>query len=172
MKTPTFRVVFSVVKQGSLAHSYYWLEVPAKNKSQAVLSAWKQMDSSLGVLFSKVYRVELLEQLGQPNSTHLTETRLAATAFLFRRSRLESRGVPLEPLAKGTNVFKEEKMPIYDFKCPKCEKKTEVMQKFSDAGPTCCGVEAKRVISTTSFALKGRGWAFDGYAIGDGREEK
>jgi len=172
MKTPTFRVVFSVVRQGSFAHSYHWLELPAENRAQAALTASKEMDACLGVLFSKVYRVELLEQLGQPNSTHLTETPFAAKAFLFRRSRLESRGVPLEPLAKGVNIFEEEKMPIYDFKCPKCEKKTEVIQKFSDAGPTCCGVETKRVISTTSFALKGRGWAFDGYAIGDGREKK
>jgi len=168
MVKPIFRVVFRVSKMKKpTVQPYFWIEIPAENKTEAILTAWKEMTACIGVLFSDVRRVELVEQIGQPNNTHLTSTPIAANTFLFRRGRLKLHGVPLEPLAKGKNVFKDEKMPIYDFVCSECEKQTEVMQKYTDPNPTCCGKETKRMVSKTSFALKGRGWAYDGYGVGN-----
>ena len=58
-------------------------------------------------------------------------------------------------------------MPIYEYACKKCGKVVEVFQKASDPGPkTCekCGGRLGRVISHTSFQLKGGGWYKDLYA--------
>lgn len=58
-------------------------------------------------------------------------------------------------------------MPIYEYECVKCNKNHEVMQKFSDAPlTTCseCGGEMKKLISNTSFVLKGTGWYVTDYA--------
>lgn len=57
-------------------------------------------------------------------------------------------------------------MPIYEYKCLKCNKNHEVMQKFSDAPlTTCpdCSGEMKKLISNTSFVLKGTGWYVTDY---------
>lgn len=57
-------------------------------------------------------------------------------------------------------------MPIYEYVCAKCEAKTEAVQKFSDPPlsecPKCQG-ELKRIISRTSFQLKGAGWYSSDY---------
>lgn len=58
-------------------------------------------------------------------------------------------------------------MPIYEYRCLNCEKKHEVIQKFSDDPlETCpnCGGELTKIISNTSFVLKGSGWYSDGYS--------
>jgi putative FmdB family regulatory protein len=58
-------------------------------------------------------------------------------------------------------------VPIYEYACKKCGKVVEVFQKASDPGPkTCekCGGRLGRVISHTSFQLKGGGWYKDLYA--------
>ncbi len=54
-------------------------------------------------------------------------------------------------------------MPVYEYICESCEKVTEEMQKFSDAPLTdceACGAKGKlrKLISRSSFALKGTGW--------------
>ena len=37
-------------------------------------------------------------------------------------------------------------MPFYTFKCPKCKKEKDVLQKMNDKKvPTCDGVEMKRI---------------------------
>ena len=62
-------------------------------------------------------------------------------------------------------------MPIYEYRCPKCEHETEELQGYDDPNPDCekCKkerkkkVEMQRQISKTSFQLKGGGWAKDGY---------
>lgn len=57
-------------------------------------------------------------------------------------------------------------MPLYEYGCTQCGKQTEVMQKISDAPLTqCpdCGGTVERLISQTSFVLKGGGWYKDGY---------
>lgn len=58
-------------------------------------------------------------------------------------------------------------MPIYEYKCDSCQKVHEVIQKFSDEPlkqcPQCQG-EVTKLISNTSFVLKGSGWYADGYS--------
>ena len=54
-------------------------------------------------------------------------------------------------------------MPLYEFKCRKCEKEIEIQQKVEDDPPKCCGEEMKRLISLSSFRLRGGGWANQGY---------
>lgn len=52
-------------------------------------------------------------------------------------------------------------MPIYEYHCPKCDKTSEIMQKFSDPpldSCTECGGPVIRLVSKTSFQLKGTGW--------------
>jgi putative FmdB family regulatory protein len=62
-------------------------------------------------------------------------------------------------------------MPIYEYNCKKCNKHFEIVQKITDkpeAKCPVCGTPAKRLISQTSFALKGGGWYKDGYGPGKG----
>lgn len=52
-------------------------------------------------------------------------------------------------------------MPLYEYQCASCQKVHEVMQKFSDAPmATCpdCNGSVSKLISMSSFALKGSGW--------------
>jgi putative FmdB family regulatory protein len=52
-------------------------------------------------------------------------------------------------------------MPIYEYACQKCGNLLEIIQKFNDKQLTkCdkCGGELKKMISSTSFVLKGTGW--------------
>ena len=53
-------------------------------------------------------------------------------------------------------------MPIYEYRCERCGQNVEALQKMSDAPlKVCkhCGEEAlQRVMSRTSFVLKGSGW--------------
>ncbi|WP_022850781.1 FmdB family zinc ribbon protein [Limisalsivibrio acetivorans] len=58
-------------------------------------------------------------------------------------------------------------MPIYEYKCSSCGEVTEMMEKItSDQNQKeCpkCGGEASRIMSVTSFQLKGGGWYNQGY---------
>jgi len=52
-------------------------------------------------------------------------------------------------------------MPIYEYRCEKCGKVTEVSQKITDPQlKKCkfCGGKLVKLISNTSFILKGSGW--------------
>lgn len=58
-------------------------------------------------------------------------------------------------------------MPVYEYECPACEKVIEVQQRISDDPlSTCpdCGSEVKKLVSISSFHLKGGGWYSDGYS--------
>lgn len=58
-------------------------------------------------------------------------------------------------------------MPIYEYECLKCGKTTEAMQKFSDPPlTTCehCSGEVRKLISMSTFHLKGSGWYTTDYA--------
>lgn len=58
-------------------------------------------------------------------------------------------------------------MPIYEYQCEKCGKEFEEWQKFSDpAVDTCpkCGGKSHRLISQSTFVLKGSGWYVTDYA--------
>jgi putative FmdB family regulatory protein len=62
-------------------------------------------------------------------------------------------------------------MPIYEYKCLKCGEIFEVFQKLSDPPPkshTCGSRRVQRVMSRTSFILKGTGWYITDY----GRKDK
>ncbi|MEK6320105.1 MAG: zinc ribbon domain-containing protein [Acidobacteriota bacterium] len=58
-------------------------------------------------------------------------------------------------------------MPIYEYSCEKCGSRIEVIQKISDAPlkrcEKCRGKLAK-VVSRTSFQLKGSGWYASDYS--------
>ena len=67
-------------------------------------------------------------------------------------------------------------MPVYEYECNECQKVFEVQQRISDEPltqcPECEG-EVKKIISVTSFQLKGGGWYADGYASASaGKENK
>ena len=50
-------------------------------------------------------------------------------------------------------------MPIYEYKCSKCEHQFEVIQRFSDnpveSCPECNEKPVKKLVSAPSFRLKG-----------------
>jgi putative FmdB family regulatory protein len=57
-------------------------------------------------------------------------------------------------------------MPIYEYKCKKCGREYELFQKISDpAAKTCkfCKGPAYKLISLSSFHLKGSGWYVTDY---------
>lgn len=58
-------------------------------------------------------------------------------------------------------------MPLYEYECSQCHRRTEKIQKFSDAPlTTCphCGAEAlERTVTAPSFQFAGGGWYKDGY---------
>lgn len=60
-------------------------------------------------------------------------------------------------------------MPIYEYRCQQCGE-FEVTQKITDKSlsrcPTCKG-KVKKLISNTSFQLKGTGWYITDYARKD-----
>ena len=74
-------------------------------------------------------------------------------------------------------------MPIDEYACEKCGKRLEVMQRITEdtltecSAENCvnedknqeseklaCGGKLKKLISQTSFSLKGGGWYKDGYS--------
>src|SRR3954447_14557038 len=69
-------------------------------------------------------------------------------------------------------------MPIYEYQCLSCGKRTEVLQKMADAPLAACptgGGEVKKLISAPSFQLKGSGWYatdYGGKKGGGGEEAK
>jgi putative FmdB family regulatory protein len=58
-------------------------------------------------------------------------------------------------------------MPIYEYECSKCGKIDEVLQKFSDKPLVrCkhCSGKLHKLVSHSSFHLKGTGWYITDYA--------
>ena len=58
-------------------------------------------------------------------------------------------------------------MPIYEYKCQKCGKQFEALQGINDPDlKSCkfCRGKVHKMISMTSFALKGSGWYATDYA--------
>lgn len=61
-------------------------------------------------------------------------------------------------------------MPIYEYQCAGCGRTFEVMQKISDNPLTkceACGGDLKKLITSTSFVLKGEGWYVTDYPSAD-----
>jgi putative FmdB family regulatory protein len=66
-------------------------------------------------------------------------------------------------------------MPIYEYRCKKCNAEIEVFQKLSDKPPTrCkkCGGRLEKQISRTSVQFKGEGWYVTDYARKGSVDEK
>jgi putative FmdB family regulatory protein len=62
--------------------------------------------------------------------------------------------------------FGGQSMPVYEYRCTKCNKHFEIKQKISDDPLTrCkeCNGELKKLITSTSFVLKGSGWYVTDY---------
>lgn len=65
---------------------------------------------------------------------------------------------------------------IYEYACMSCDHTWEEEQKLSDEPtkmcPSCKENTAKRLISKTSFVLKGSGWYKDGYSSSSGAKQQ
>jgi len=57
-------------------------------------------------------------------------------------------------------------MPLYEYKCEVCSNIEESIEKINTEKIECpiCNNTAKRIISLSSFELKGSGWYKDGYS--------
>ena len=58
-------------------------------------------------------------------------------------------------------------MPVYEYECSGCKKIFEIQQRLADAPVSVCpecGGDVKKLISMSSFQLKGGGWYTDGYS--------
>jgi putative FmdB family regulatory protein len=72
-------------------------------------------------------------------------------------------------------------MPIYEYQCQTCGKRTEVLQRMDEAPLAACpecGGEVKKLISAPAFQFKGSGWYVtdyagkkDGKSAGEGKSE-
>ncbi|MDB2611770.1 zinc ribbon domain-containing protein [Gammaproteobacteria bacterium] len=73
-------------------------------------------------------------------------------------------------------------MPIYEYKCSKCEYQFELIQRFSDNPveicPECNKQAVTKLVSAPSFRLKGGGWYETDFKTGskknivDSKDEK
>lgn len=58
-------------------------------------------------------------------------------------------------------------MPLYEYECLKCGKRTELLQRFADAPLAACpqcGGEVKKLLSAPAVQFKGSGWYVTDYA--------
>lgn len=58
-------------------------------------------------------------------------------------------------------------MPIYEYECLKCGKRTELLQRLDEpplAACPHCGGEVKKLISSPAVQFKGTGWYVTDYA--------
>ena len=66
-------------------------------------------------------------------------------------------------------------MPTYEYMCEKCEHEFEREQRISDPPvktcPECRSRKVKKLISRTSFVLKGGGWYSDLYSSSQSKSE-
>ncbi len=63
-------------------------------------------------------------------------------------------------------------MPIYEYVCAKCARRTEVIQGMNDPPPRACphcGGKLKKAASAPAFHLKGSGWYKTDYASPAGK---
>jgi putative FmdB family regulatory protein len=73
-------------------------------------------------------------------------------------------------IINGFFLFGGLEMPIYEYRCLSCGKEHEVFQKITDepmGACPACGGPMNKLISSTSFVLKGTGWYATDYASGD-----
>ena len=67
-------------------------------------------------------------------------------------------------------------MPIYEYECAKCSHQFEREQRMADPPvktcPKCKGRKVNKLISRSSFVLKGGGWYADGYSDASETKDK
>jgi putative FmdB family regulatory protein len=66
-------------------------------------------------------------------------------------------------------------MPIYEFRCKKCNAHIEVFQKLSDKPPVrCkkCGGRLEKIVSAPAIQFKGEGWYVTDYSRKGKKPEK
>ena len=67
-------------------------------------------------------------------------------------------------------------MPIYEYDCQACHRRTEVIQGYSDPPlkicPHCGGKKLKKAISAPAIQFKGSGWYVTDYGKGDSGPRK
>jgi len=67
-------------------------------------------------------------------------------------------------------------VPVYEYACEKCGYEFEAEQRITEPPlktcPRCRARKVKRLISQTSFVLKGGGWYADLYASKSGKDAK
>ena len=67
-------------------------------------------------------------------------------------------------------------MPIYEYQCPACQKVfeewTTVSEAHEDKPCPTCGAASPRVLSNTSFVLKGAGWYVSDYGYRKGVKDE
>lgn len=64
-------------------------------------------------------------------------------------------------------------MPLYEYKCLKCNRHFEVIQKFADdpiEKCVVCGGKVERLISPPAIHFKGTGWYVTDYARKDNKK--
>lgn len=63
--------------------------------------------------------------------------------------------------------------PIYEFLCENCDEVIESLVKLNTREIKCkfCGGVASKIISLSSFQLKGGGWEADGYSSNKGSKD-
>jgi len=62
-------------------------------------------------------------------------------------------------------------MPIYEYECKTCEKHFDKLVRLNAPVPPCpeCGsTDVTKLVSTSSFVLKGGGWYKDHYGLKSG----
>ncbi len=66
-------------------------------------------------------------------------------------------------------------MPTYEYRCDKCGHEFEREQRITEdpikTCPKCKAAKARRLISATTFVLKGGGWYSDLYSSGKSRDK-
>ncbi|MDH5358380.1 MAG: zinc ribbon domain-containing protein [Gammaproteobacteria bacterium] len=64
-------------------------------------------------------------------------------------------------------------MPLYEYRCEKCEHEFEALQKMSDEPlihcPACEKASLKKLVSAAGFRLKGDGWYETDFKSGNKR---
>lgn len=66
-------------------------------------------------------------------------------------------------------------MPLYEYKCDRCNEVFEVMQKFSDEPLSVhenCGGSLEKLLSSPAIQFKGSGWYVTDYAKKSGPGSK
>ncbi len=73
----------------------------------------------------------------------------------------------MENTAPGGKSLYPRGMPLYEYECQACQRRTEKIQKFSDPELTeCpyCGGKLERTVTAPSFQFAGGGWYKDLYS--------